>query len=162
MFHVLSLVGCALLLLGTASYPSFVNGPWKYTLAASLLILKFCCWKQLGAAKCEGRSFASCLGREEQALVCGTQLSLCHCCRCTVSLSPCARLLGSKPQTSVCLALPTRGSAVCGTVCLAQLACPALSALLLRSATLELFILVCLVQHVSMPCQRVREWEWCW
>ena len=38
-----------------------------------------------------------------RALVCGTQLSLWCCCRCTVSLSPCARHFGSKPETRVYL-----------------------------------------------------------
>ena len=47
----------------------------------------------------------TCRGGKERALVCGTQLSLCRCCRCIVSPSPCARHFGSKPQTRVCLAL---------------------------------------------------------
>ena len=37
-------------------------------------------------------------GRWGRALVCG-QLSLCRCCRCTVSLSPCARHFGSRPRS---------------------------------------------------------------
>ena len=47
----------------------------------------------------------TCRDGKERALVCGTQLSLCRCCRCIVSPSPCARHFGSKLQTRDCLAL---------------------------------------------------------
>ena len=69
------------------------------------LVLSECWIVQLVAARCKGR---------RRTLVCGTQLSLCRCCRCTVSLSPCALHFGSEHQTRVCLAFPARPySTVC-------------------------------------------------
>ena len=126
----------------------------------SLLCVEFphhiCNEKQLFVSRCNGGILGS--------LLCGTQLSLCRCCHCTVSLSPCARHFGSKPQTRVSLALLAAPySTVChrvgglGTRSTASsvfgTARPALSDLLtLRSAILGIFWIPC----VSVPCQRSR------
>ena len=88
--------------LGSAGHSLWAGGRGLVLCRVTLLL---CNGKQLVAARCKGGSFASRLGEgRRRAPVCKTQLSLCRCCRCTVSLSPFARRFGSKPQTRVCLA----------------------------------------------------------
>ena len=112
----------------------------------------------------EGASLHVWEREEERALVCVTQLYLCRCRRRTVSLPPLRTPSWIQASDQCCLALPARAySTVSATqpgihqagrrsaaqvtlppLSRAQLACPALSALLaFCSATLVFFFIPC-------------------